>query len=122
MRRGRALSSNTGGLLLFLVAVLAAGWPWLLGTYLAVHFGAGNPSTTRTLVGVLFELPWLALLVVAGVVIARRRAKYRAEVAAYNAVRPVPGPGGSTVYHHGGCTINHRTAEAAQKCTKGLAR
>lgn len=122
MRRGGALTSNTGGLLLVLLAVLVAAGPWYLGAFLAVQFGADNPSATRTLVGWLFELPWIAVLVVAAVVIARRRAKYKAEVAAYNAVRPVPGPGGSTVYHHGGCTINHKTAEAAQKCTKGLAR
>lgn len=121
MPRRRALSPNSSGLLLLAVAALAAVWPWFLGTYLAVQFGADNPSTTRTLVGVAFVVPWLAVLVLAGVLIRRRRAKYRAEVAAYNAVRPVAGPGGSAVYHHGGCTINHRTPESAQKCTRGLA-
>jgi hypothetical protein len=109
-------------MLLVGLAVLTAVWPWWLGAFLAVRlFGADNPSTTRTLVGWLFEIPWLIVLVVVVVLAMRKRRKRQAAVAAYNAPRPVPGPGGTTVYHHGACTINHRTAESAAKCTKGVA-
>ena len=34
--------------------------PWSLGTYLAVQFGAANPSLARTITGWVFEAPWLA--------------------------------------------------------------
>jgi hypothetical protein len=37
-------------------------WPWYAGTYLAVQFGAGNPSLARTVTGWVFEAPWLTFL------------------------------------------------------------
>jgi hypothetical protein len=37
-------------------------WPWYVGTYLAVEFGAANPSLARTITGWVFEAPWLAFL------------------------------------------------------------
>lgn len=37
-------------------------WPWFLGTYLAVQFGAANPSLARTITGWVFEATWLVLL------------------------------------------------------------
>ena len=36
--------------------------PWLLGSYLAVQFGAANPSLARTITGWVFEVPWLVFL------------------------------------------------------------
>jgi ribosomal protein S27E len=36
--------------------------PWLVGSYLAVQFGAANPSLARTITGWVFEVPWLAFL------------------------------------------------------------
>ncbi|KMV23316.1 hypothetical protein ACT16_06460 [Mycobacterium heckeshornense] len=99
------------------MAVVA--WPWWLGTWLAVQFGAGNPSTTRSVFGWLFELPWLVFLVFALVTLVRLRAQHAAAVAEFQAVRPVTGPGGHTVYHHGACSINHRTYDAAARCRRG---
>jgi hypothetical protein len=46
----------------YVVIALAFAWPWFLGTYLAVQFGATNPSLTRTITGSAFEAPWLAFL------------------------------------------------------------
>jgi hypothetical protein len=37
-------------------------WPWFFGTYLAVQFGAANPSLARTITGWVFEAPWIAFL------------------------------------------------------------
>ena len=111
--------SQNSGLLIVAILVIAAGGPYFLGAWLAVHFGADNPSTTRTLVAWLFEVPWLIVLAVFGLRAYRKHVAYQAAVAEYNAPRAVAGPGGSTVYHHGGCTINHKTAESATKCTKG---
>lgn len=116
--RRRRSSSNSGGFVVFLVAILALAWPWFLGSYVAVAFGAENPSTTRAVVGWLFEIPWLVFLVVAAVAASHRHSERQAELAAYHAVRPCIGPGGKTVYHHGGCTVNHRTPEAAGNCRK----
>ena len=91
-----------------------------LGAYLAVHLGgAGNPSTTRTLVAWLFEVPWLIAFAFFAVRAWRQHVAYRTATAEYNAPRAVAGPGGSTVYHHGACVINHKTVESAAKCRKG---
>ena len=117
--RRRRSSSGGGGFFVFLVAVLALAWPWFLGTYIAVAAGAANPSPARTAVGVIFELPWIAFLIVAGISAARKNSEQRAELAAYHAVRTDAGPGGKAIYHHGGCTVNHRTPEAASNCRKG---
>lgn len=50
-----------GALLLFTVFMLLA-WPYYLGTWLAVQFGAGNPSTARDVAGWFFEALWLVFL------------------------------------------------------------
>jgi hypothetical protein len=42
--------------------IALAIWPWYAGSYLAVHFGAANPSLGRTITGWVFEAPWLAFL------------------------------------------------------------
>jgi HJR/Mrr/RecB family endonuclease len=64
-RRSRS-SSDDGTLIVFLfgaaVVVLAIAWPWFLGTYLAVKFGADNPSPARTITGWVFEAAYLAFL------------------------------------------------------------
>jgi hypothetical protein len=36
--------------------------PWYVGAYLAVQFGAANPSLARTITGWVFEAAWLAFL------------------------------------------------------------
>ena len=53
-------TSRNNGLLIVAILVIALAGPYFLGAYLAVHLGgAGNPSTTRTLVAWLFEVPWI---------------------------------------------------------------
>ena len=64
---GAKKSSDDGSLMAFgivaFVAFLAIAWPYLLGTWLAVQLGAGNPSTARSVVGWILESLWLAGLV-----------------------------------------------------------
>lgn len=48
-------------------------WPWYVGTYLAVQFGAANPSLARTITGWVFEAPWLAFFAFAFYLIAQNR-------------------------------------------------
>ena len=49
-------------ILLFLLFI-AVAWPYLLGTWLAVQLGAGNPSTARSVTGWFLEVLWLGGLV-----------------------------------------------------------
>jgi hypothetical protein len=49
-------------------------WPWYIGTYLAVEFGAANPSLARTITGSVLEAPWLALLACASFLSVKRSA------------------------------------------------
>jgi hypothetical protein len=44
------------------VVVFFFCWPWFFGAYLAIQFGAANPSLARTIAGWVFEAPWLAFL------------------------------------------------------------
>lgn len=118
-RKRPSSTGSAGGALIVALLVLATAGPYFLGAWLAVRFGADNPSTARTVTGWLFELPWLVVVAVAAIIVLRRRAAYKKALAEYQAARPVPGPGESTVYHHGACTINHRTPESAFKCRKG---
>ncbi len=119
-RRASQSRSQAGGLLIVAILVIAIAGPYFLGAYLAVHLGgADNPSTTRTLVAWLFEVPWLIAIAFFAVRAWRQHVAYRTAMAEYNAPRAVAGPGGSTVYHHGACVINHKTAESAAKCRKG---
>lgn len=57
-------------LVLFMLAallgalVVVVGWPWLLGSWVAVHgFGAADPSIVRTLTGWVFEVLWVVVMV-----------------------------------------------------------
>ncbi|GEM_PF-4804759 len=119
-RRTSQSRSQAGGLLIVAILVIALAGPYFLGAYLAVHLGgAGNPSTTRTLVAWLFEVPWIIAIAFFAVRAWRKHVAYQAALAEYNTPRPVAGPGGSAVYHHGACVINHKTAESAAKCRKG---
>ena len=64
-RRGSSSGDDAaifGFLVVAGVVLLAIAWPWFFGTYLAVHFGAANPSLARTITGWVFEVAWLALL------------------------------------------------------------
>ncbi|MFE3758668.1 hypothetical protein ACFXO9_30565 [Nocardia tengchongensis] len=75
------MAYGIAGVLVVLAALAFAGvvgaiigWPFLLGGWVAVHeFGAGDPSTARTLTGWAFEGLW----VVAFVVIAVRAPQHR---------------------------------------------
>jgi HJR/Mrr/RecB family endonuclease len=64
-RRGSSSGDDTA-MIVFLVGagmvVLAIAWPWFLGTYLAVKFGAANPSLARTITGWVLEAAYLAFL------------------------------------------------------------
>lgn len=48
--------------LLMLIAFFAVAWPYFLGTWLAVKFGAENPSTARALTGWVFEGLWVGAM------------------------------------------------------------
>jgi hypothetical protein len=43
-----------------LLGFLAAAWPYLLGTWIAVQLGAGQPSSARTSTGWVLEIVYLA--------------------------------------------------------------
>ncbi|WP_085097356.1 restriction endonuclease [Mycobacterium paraense] len=76
--RRRSSSGDDGALIVFLigaaVVVLAIAWPWFLGTYLAVKFGAADPSPARTITGWVFEAAYLAFLASIPVYVAAKRA------------------------------------------------
>jgi hypothetical protein len=68
--RSRGSSSGGGGgagmmawLILAAIVFFIAAWPYLLGTFIAVQFGAWNPSTERIVVGMCFEVVYIAALV-----------------------------------------------------------
>jgi hypothetical protein len=135
-RTRRGGGSGGGGLLVAVAAAalfLAAAWPYLLATYVAVQLGAGNPSTARTITAWVCEILWIAGLLVWFIVWsidtaerrrlqaeiaeaqARERARQHAELVASGVVYETR-HGNSTVYRHGGCTINHRSAQTAERC------
>ena len=91
-RRGSSDAEGCGlllGLCLALAAVcLVFAWPFLLGAWISEKLGAENPSTTRTVVGWIFESVWLALiLLVAAAVLVEtvKERRHRARVDAYYA-------------------------------------
>lgn len=65
---------------LLLIAFLFFVWPYLLGTWLAVQFGADNPSTARAVVGWFLEVVWLIFLasIVVGTWVEKNREKTEA--------------------------------------------
>lgn len=118
------------GLALFLVAA----WPYLLGTYVAVQlFGAEDPSSARSVVGWTCETLYIVGLIAVICVWAtksaertrqeaalaeaqaREEARECARLAASGVVFPER-HANSTVYRHGACTINHRSADTAERC------
>ena len=66
MSPSRRRGSDDAAMITFFVGaglvLLAIAWPWIVGTYLAVQFGADNPSPARTITGWVFEGAWLAFL------------------------------------------------------------
>lgn len=67
-RRGRGSRGGGGdstgvlivGVIVVLVLVAMLMWPYMLSTYVAVTvFGAENPGTVRSVVGWVFEVPWI---------------------------------------------------------------
>jgi hypothetical protein len=57
-------------------------WPWFLGTYLAVQFGAANPSLARTITGWAFQAPWLTFLALMAFYVGAERLAARKRVKA----------------------------------------
>ncbi|WP_157112078.1 hypothetical protein [Nocardia beijingensis] len=54
---------------------VALAWPFMVATAIAVNgFGVANPSTTRTVIGWVAEVPWLVFLVVLAWAILTKRA------------------------------------------------
>jgi hypothetical protein len=49
-------------LVLLGIAFIFIAWPYYLGTWLAVQFGADNPSTARDVTGWVLEVLWLSAL------------------------------------------------------------
>ena len=68
-RSRRGGGADSAGVLIIgaiVVLVLAAilMWPYMLSTYVAVRvFSAENPGTVRSVVGWVFEVPWMLFLV-----------------------------------------------------------
>lgn len=103
---------------------MLVAWPYMLGSWIAMQFGAANPSTVRFLVGWTFEVLYFAGL--AALVVKAR--KYRAQRAAEEAQRMAEPTasgavyearhGRSVVYRHGTCHMNHRSPETAASCRK----
>jgi len=123
--RGRRRSGDGGFIGFALVAVLVfllAAWPYLLGTYLAVQGGAGNPSTARSIVGWISEFLYVIALIALFVTTqekraesARERAEAAQQLAASGAIYSTR-QGRSTAFRHGYCTINHRSHDTAARC------
>lgn len=107
------------------IVFFIAAWPFLLGTFVAVQFGAWNPSTERIVVGICFEVVYIAALVgwffrardqraARAAHEARQLAEVIASGTVYEATRFR-----STVYRHSTCSVNHRSHDAALNCRKG---
>lgn len=81
--RRNSASSGGGGIIGFAIVagalLLTLAWPWFLGSYLAVRLGAHNPSVARTFVGWIFEIPWLALLIIGPILLVKRYSKEMVE-------------------------------------------
>lgn len=117
-----------GGFLSWLILggifLLIVGWPYLLGTYIAVQCGAWNPSTSRFVVGWFFEVIYIAALVAWFVIGRATSAQRSARNAHRHAVLQASGAvyetksGNTVIYRHGTCTTNHRSADTAARCTK----
>jgi lysylphosphatidylglycerol synthetase-like protein (DUF2156 family) len=144
-RRGRRRKSSGDGstTIVFLVAAalvfFAVAWPYFFGTFVAVGFGADNPSTTRTVVGWIFEAFYIICiigLIAYFVLTQEQRAQQAAEQAQRHAQEAAERAqkhrelvasgvvyhaqhGRSLVYRHGTCTMNHRSHETAARCRNG---
>lgn len=80
---GRGSEQLWGLLVAVGIFAMVAFWPYFLGTWVAVQFGAGNPSTARNVVGWVFEAPWALLLIAAFLVRSDRRKADRAGASTY---------------------------------------
>lgn len=126
---GRRRRSGDGSFIGFaIVAVvffLVVTWPYLLGTFLAVQMGANNPSAARTVVGWIFEILYVAGLI--AWLVGTREKRAQAAAVRQEAARELTASGsvyatrhsGSSVYRHGYCTVNHRSADTAARCRHG---
>jgi hypothetical protein len=55
--------------------ILLVAWPYLSGTYIAVQLGAGDPSSTRTVLGRFFQILYIAGLIAWFVLTGEKRAQ-----------------------------------------------
>lgn len=85
-RRRRGSNNSPGGCGIVIIALMTllaiyyvVAWPYLLGTWLAVQAGALNPSTTRTVVGWVFEGAYPLVLLATAVAVSRRAQAVRDE-------------------------------------------
>lgn len=125
-RRG---GSGGGGFFAWLIAAvlvfLVVAWPYLLGTYIAVRLGAGDPSIARAVVGWFFEVLYVAGLIAWFVLTREKRAEQARQEAQRHADLVASGVvyqsqvGRSPVYRHGACTVNHRSHATAERCPNG---
>ncbi|MGC5258204.1 IS3 family transposase [Gordonia sp. DT218] len=98
---------------------IVIAWPWMIGTHLAVPLGAGSPSPARSVVGWALEVPWIVLLLCGAYRAVRVTGARKAQLAEFHAVREETDARGATSFHHGACTIRHRSPEAASRCRHG---
>jgi hypothetical protein len=125
----RRRGSGGGGLLAWLfvgaILFLMVAWPYLLGSWIAVQLGAGNPSATRTAVGWMFEIAYIVGLIAWFILTRENRAQGAAEQSQRHAELVASGAvyttrsGRSVAYRHGLCTVNHRSHGTAARCNKG---
>lgn len=113
-------------LILAAIVFFIAAWPYLLGTYIAVQLGAWNPSTERLVVGLLFEVVYIAGLSAWFMWIREQHGQRVAQETQRLAELTASGvvyeakSGRSVIYRHGTCEVKHRSRETAAGCTKSF--
>lgn len=124
-RRGSGGGGFFAWLIVAMLFFLVVAWPYLLGTYIAVQLGAGDPSTARAVVGWFFEVLYIAGLVAWYALTSEKRAQKARDEAQRHADLIASGVvyqtqvGRALVYRHGYCTVNHRSHATAARCSDG---
>jgi hypothetical protein len=74
---GSGCATLIGAAIIIGCIYFSAAWPFLLGTWTAVEFGAGNPSIARSVTGWIFEGVYIVALV--AILVAGARERLRAQ-------------------------------------------
>jgi hypothetical protein len=74
-RGGSGGSGFFAWLIVAMFVILIVAWPYLLGSYIAVQLGAGDPSSTRTVLGWFFQILYIAGLIAWFVLTGEKRAQ-----------------------------------------------